>query len=129
MYNYVNTFHTIDSVVASMCYQTSVTSNRVVLDGFLTYQSSTTACSCTLMSSKSTTVRFVALNNLHPNHVNCGNVIRVQSGGTTIIVSCYVSGDVQVSPSQTATHWVLINLPFTMILVIVCYLTQVSKQK
>lgn len=103
MYIYVNTFHTIDSVVASMCYQTSVTSNRVVLDGFLTYQSSTTACSCTLMSSKSTTVRFAALNNLQPNYVYCGNEIRVQSGGTFFIVSCYVSGDVQVSPSQTAT--------------------------
>lgn len=103
MYNYVNTFHTIDSVVASMCYQTSVTSNRVVLDGFLTYQSSTTACNCTLTSSKSTTVNLLALSNLQPNYGSCGSSIRVQSEGTPFILSCYVSGTVQVSPSQPAT--------------------------
>lgn len=103
MYNYVNTFLTIDPVVASMCYQTSVTSNRVVLDGFLTYQSSTTACYCTLTSSKSTTVKLSALSNLQPKHGSCGSSIRVQPEGTFFIVSCYVSGTVQVSPSQPAT--------------------------
>lgn len=86
-----------------MCYQTSATASRVVLDGFLTYQSSTTACSCTLNSSKITTVRFVALNNLQPNHAGCGSNIRVQAGGTFSTISCYVSGTVQVSPSQPAT--------------------------
>lgn len=86
-----------------MCYQTSATANRVVLDGFLTYQSSTTACNCTLTSSKSTTVRFAALNNLHPIHADCGNSILIKSGGTALTISCFISGDVQVSPSQPAT--------------------------
>lgn len=86
-----------------MCYQTSVTSNRVVLDGFLTYKSSTTACICTLTSSKSTTVRFAALNNLHPKHTGCGSEIRVQAGGTIVIISCYVSATAPVSPSQSVT--------------------------
>lgn len=99
----ITTFIPIHSVVSSLCYQTSVTSNRVVLDGFLTYQSSTTACSCTLTSSKSTTVRFAALNNLHPIHAGCGSNIRVQAGETVFTINCYVSGTVQVSPSQPAT--------------------------
>lgn len=86
-----------------MCYQTSVTSNRVVLDGFLTYQSSTTACSCTLTSSKNTTVRFVALNNLRPNYAGCGSEIRVQAEGTFFSISCFVSGTAPVSPSQSVT--------------------------
>lgn len=89
--------------VASLCYQTSVTAKRVVLDGFLTYQSSNTACNCTLTSSKSTTVRFAALNNLHPKHAGCGSEIRVQSGGTFFIINCYVSGTVTISPSQSVT--------------------------
>lgn len=89
--------------VASLCYQTSVTANRVVLDGFLTYQSSTGACSCTLTSSKSTTVSFVALNNLHPIHTGCGSNIRVQTGGTSFIINCFVSGNSPISPSQSVT--------------------------
>lgn len=89
--------------VASLCYQTSVTWNRVVLDGILTYQSSTNVCSCTLNSSESTTVRVAALNNLHPIHAGCGSNIRVQAGETVFTISCYVSGTVQVSPSQPAT--------------------------
>lgn len=91
------------SAVASMCYQTSVTSSRVVLDGFLTYKSSTTTCSCTLTSSKSTTVRFAALNTLQPNYANCGGNIRVQTGGNSFIISCFVSGTAPVSPSQSVT--------------------------
>lgn len=99
----ITTFIPIHSVVSSLCYQTSVTSNRVVLDGFLTYQSSTNACSCTLTSSESTTVEFAALNNLQPYHAGCGSTIRVQTGGTIFTISCYVSGTVKVSPSQPAT--------------------------
>lgn len=88
-----------------MCYQTSATASRVVLDGFLTYmyQSSTTACICTLTSSKSTTVKIAALNNLHPIHADCGSSIRIESGGTILIINCFIFGDVQVSPSQPAT--------------------------
>lgn len=86
-----------------MCYQTSATASQVVLDGFLTYQSSTTACICTLTSSKITTVRFAALNNLHPIHTDCGSSIRIESGGTIFFINCFISGDVQVSPSQPAT--------------------------
>lgn len=89
--------------VASLCYQTSVTAKRVVLDGFLTYQSSTTTCSCTLTSSKSTTVSFVALNNLQPNHAGCGSNILVQAGGTSFIINCLVSGTAPISPSQSIT--------------------------
>lgn len=89
--------------VASLCYQTSVTSNRVVLDGFLTYQSSTTACSCTLTSSTSTTVSFVALNNLQPNHADCGSNILVQAGGTSFTINCFVSRNAPISPSQSVT--------------------------
>lgn len=99
----ITTFIPIHSVVSSLCYQTSVTSNRVVLDGFLTYQSSNTACSCTLTSSKSTTVSFVALNNLQPNYVGCGSNILVQAGGTSFIINCFVSGTAPISPSQSVT--------------------------
>lgn len=101
--SYVITVFTIDPVVASLCYQTSVTWNRVVLDGFLTYQSSTTACSCTLNSSESTTVRVAALNNLQPNHAGCGSDIRVKAGRTFFIIGCFISGTVQISSSQPAT--------------------------
>ncbi|XP_065927132.1 uncharacterized protein [Magallana gigas] len=89
--------------VASLCYQTSVTANRVVLDGFLTYQSSTTACSCTLTSSKSTTVRFAALNNLQPNYAGCGSNILVQAGGTSFTINCFVFRNAPISPSQSVT--------------------------
>lgn len=89
--------------VASLCYQSSVTAKRVVLDGFLTYQSSTTTCSCTLTSSKSTTVSFVALNNLQPNHAGCGSNILVQAGGTSFIINCLVSATAPISPSQSVT--------------------------
>lgn len=100
----VITLFTIDTVVASLCYKTSASlAGRVVLDGFLTSQSSTTTCECTLTSSISTTVRFAALNNLHPNYAGCGSIIRIESGGTAFIISCYVFGTVQISPSQPAT--------------------------
>lgn len=89
--------------VASLCYQTSASASRVVLDGFLTFQSSTTTCECTITSSKSTTVSLVALNNLQPNHAGCGNNIRVQAGGTFFIIGCFVSGTIQISSSQPAT--------------------------
>lgn len=89
--------------VASLCYQTSVTANRVVLDGFLTYQSSTNICSCTLTSSKSTTVRFAALNNLQPIHTGCGSNILVQAGGTSFTINCFVSRNAPISPSQSVT--------------------------
>lgn len=89
--------------VASLCYKTSASANRVVLDGFLTLQSSTTTCECTITSSKSTTVSLVALNNLQPNHAGCGSEIRVQSGGAYFIFNCFVSGTVQISSSQPAT--------------------------
>lgn len=89
--------------VAPLCYQSSVTANRVVLDGFLTYQSSTTACNCTLTSSKSTTVRFKPLNSLHPINSNCGSNIRVQTGGNSFMISCFVSGTAPISPSQSVT--------------------------
>lgn len=89
--------------VASLCYQTSVTAKRVVLDGFLTYQSSNTACNCTLTSSTSTTVRFKPLNNLHPINSNCGSNIRVQTGGNSFMISCFVSGTASISPSQSVT--------------------------
>lgn len=100
---YVIPVFTIDPVVASLCYQTSASAYRVVLDGFLTFQSSTTTCECTITSSKSTTVSLVALNNLQPNHAGCGSEIRVQSGGAYFIFNCFVSGTVQISSSQPAT--------------------------
>lgn len=89
--------------VASLCYQTSVTAKQVVLDGFLTYQSSTTACNCTLTSSKSTTVKLAALSSLQPKHGSCGSSIRVQSEGTIFLINCYILGTVMVSPTQPAT--------------------------
>lgn len=89
--------------VASLCYKTSASFERVVLDGFLAHTSSTNICECTLSSSQNTTVRFAALNNLHPYHISCGSSIRVESGGTTIIINCYISGDIPISPSQPVT--------------------------
>eukprot|EP00105_Crassostrea_gigas_P028807 XP_011450565.2 PREDICTED: mucin-5AC [Crassostrea gigas] len=89
--------------VASLCYKTSASLGRVVLDGFLTQKSSENICDCTLNSSQNTTVRFAALNNLHPYQISCGSSIRVVSAGTTLIINCYISGDIRVSPSQPVT--------------------------
>lgn len=89
--------------VASLCYKTSASSAQVVLDGFLTQKSSTNICECTLNSSQNTTVRFNALNNLHPYQISCGSSIRVESGGATLIINCFISGDIWVSPSQPVT--------------------------
>lgn len=91
------------TTVASLCYKSSASDTRVVLDGFLTYQSNTTSCGCTLTSSESTNVKFTALANLQPNHHGCNNNIRVQSGGTIFLINCYISGNIVVSPSQPAT--------------------------
>lgn len=83
-----------------LCYQTSASANRVVLDGYLTYQSSTTVCSCTLTSSKRTTVTFKALNSLHPIHADCGSNILLHTGRTSFIISCFITGSATVSPTQ-----------------------------
>lgn len=89
--------------VSSLCYKSSASANRVVLDGFLTYRSSTTVCNCTLTSSTSTTVRISALKNLHPYQTSCGSIIRVHSGATALIINCYISGDFPVSSTQAVT--------------------------
>lgn len=81
----------------------AASANRVVLDGFLTYRSSTTVCNCTLSSSTSTTVRISALKNLHPYQTSCGSSIRVNSGATSLIINCYISGDFPVSSTQAVT--------------------------
>nr|XP_034332883.1 integumentary mucin C.1 [Crassostrea gigas] len=91
--------------VASLCYNTSASSRRVVLDGYLTYTSSMKNCECTLSSTQITTVRFAALNNLHPINGGCGSSIVVQSEGTFLSISCFINGDyhITVSPSQPVT--------------------------
>lgn len=89
--------------VASLCYKSSVSANRVVLDGFLASQSLAKTCECTLTSSQSTTVFFAALSDLQPNYQGCNGDIRVQAGGTIFIISCRISGSVQISPSQPVT--------------------------
>lgn len=100
---FVNTYLTIDPVVSSLCYKTSASAGRVVLDGFLTYQSSTKYCGCTLTSSQNTTLIFRGLANLQPNYQGCGSSIRVESGGTSFIINCFVDGDIPVSPTQAVT--------------------------
>lgn len=95
--------HKLFPVVASLCYKTSASGRRVVLDGFLTYLSLIKTCGCTLTSSQRTNVSFAALNNLHPYHPTCGTYIIVQSGETSIVISCFVSGTILVSPSQPVT--------------------------
>ncbi|XP_052710814.1 uncharacterized protein LOC128185196, partial [Crassostrea angulata] len=89
--------------VSSLCYQTSASANRVVLDGYLTYQSFTTVCSCTLTSSKSTTVGFKALNNLHPIYAGCGSNILIHTGRTSFSIGCFITGSATVSPTQAVT--------------------------
>lgn len=89
--------------VASLCYNTSASSRRVVLDGYLTYNSSMKNCECTLSSTQNTTVSFAALNNLHPINGDCGSSIVVHSGGTFLSISCFIDGDITVSPSQPVT--------------------------
>lgn len=89
--------------VASLCYKSSVSANRVVLDGFLASQSLTKTCECTLTSSQSATVSFAVLSNLQPNYQGCNSNIRVQGGGTIFIISCYISATIQISPSQPVT--------------------------
>lgn len=90
--------------VASLCYNTSASSRRVVLDGYLTYTSSMKNCECNLSSTQITTVRFAALNNLHPINGGCGSSIVVQSEGTFLSISCFINGDyITVSPSQPVT--------------------------
>lgn len=103
LYDYVKTFLTTNPLVSSLCYQTSASANRVVLDGFLTYQSSTSACNCTLTSSKSTTVRFTPLNNLHPISAICGSNILIHTGRTSFVISCFITGSATISPTQTVT--------------------------
>ena len=89
--------------MASLCYKTNVSSGRVVLDGFLTYNSPTSAFSCSLTSTQSTNVSFVPINSTHPNYVGCNSAIRINSGGTSFIISCYVSGTIKASPSDRVT--------------------------
>lgn len=89
--------------VASLCYNTSASSGRVVLDGYLTYNSSMKNCECTLSSTQITTVSFAALNNLHPINGGCGSSIVVQSEGRFLSISCFIDGDITVSPSQPVT--------------------------
>ena len=90
-------------LVASLCYQTSATAERVVLDGFLTYNSSTSACSCSLTSTQSTNVSFFPINSTQPNYVGCNSAIRINSGGTSFVISCFVSGTIKASPSDTVS--------------------------
>lgn len=89
--------------VASLCYKTSASSAQVVLDGFLTQKSSTNICECTLNSSQNTTVRLNALNNLHPFQTSCGSSVQVVSAGATLIINCYIFGEIQIAPSQPVT--------------------------
>ena len=89
--------------VSSLCYQTSVSARRVVLDGFLTYNSSTSVCSCSLTSTQSTIANLAPLNSIQPNYAGCDSNIRVQSGGNSFIISCFVSGSVAVPPSESVT--------------------------
>lgn len=89
--------------VASLCYQTSVSARRVVLDGFLTYNSSATVCSCSLTSTQNTSVSFTSLNSLQPNFAGCDSSIRVQNKGTIFIIECFVTGTIAMSPSEAAT--------------------------
>lgn len=100
---YVNTFLIIDPVVSPLCYKTSASVGRVVLDGFLTYQSSTKYFGCTLTSSQNTTLRLRALANLEPNYPGCGSSIQVQSGGTSYTINCIVNWNIPVSPTQAVT--------------------------
>lgn len=101
--NFLNETILFSPTVASLCYKSSASSGRVVLDGYRTYNSSMKNCECTLNSSQNTTVSFAALNNLHPNRIGCGSSIRVQSGGTSFIISCFVTGTLLVSPTQPVT--------------------------
>lgn len=89
--------------VASLCYKTSASLDRVVLDGFLTQKSSENICECTLNSSQNTTVSFKALNNLHPFQTSCGSSVQVVSAGATFIINCYIFGEIRISPSQPVT--------------------------
>lgn len=89
--------------VASLCYKTSVSAGRVVLDGFLTYNSPTSSCRCSLTSTQSSRVNFTPLNSLQPSYVGCDSSIRVQNGGDIIIINCFVLGTITVSPSDTVT--------------------------
>nr|XP_022288551.1 uncharacterized protein LOC111100751 [Crassostrea virginica] len=89
--------------VASLCYKTSVSAGRVVLDGFLTYNSSTFSCSCSLTSTQNTAVTFTPLNSIQPNYLGCDSNIRVQNGETILTMNCFVSGTISVSPSDTVT--------------------------
>lgn len=103
LYDYVKTFLTTNPLVSSLCYQTSASANRVVLDGYLTYQSSTKVCSCTLTSSKRTTVGFKALNNLHPIYAGCWSNILIHTGRTSFSIGCFITGSATVSPTQAVT--------------------------
>lgn len=88
--------------VASLCYKTSVSARRVVLDSFLTYNSSNSVCGCSLTSTQSTSVNFSPLNSLQPNYINCDSRVQIQHGGTVLIINCYVTGTIAMSPSDTA---------------------------
>ena len=86
-----------------LCYKTSVSAGRVVLDGFLTYNSSTSGCSCSLTSTQKTAVTFTPLNSIQPNYPGCDSYITVRNEGTSFTMNCFVSGTISVSPSDTVT--------------------------
>lgn len=89
--------------MASLCYKTNASAGRVVFDGFLTYSSSASSCSCSLTSTQSTIVSLTPLNSIQPNYPACDSYIRVQNGGTAFTFNCYVSGTITVSPSDVVT--------------------------
>nr|XP_022289378.1 cell wall integrity and stress response component 4-like isoform X2 [Crassostrea virginica] len=89
--------------VASLCYKTSVSARRVVLDGSLTYNSITSSCGCTLTSTQSTNVSFNPLGSTQPSPTGCGSSIVIQNGGNAITINCYIAGTVQMLSSQTVT--------------------------
>ena len=89
--------------VAALCYKTSANARRVVLDGFLTYNSSTSACSCSLTTTQSTNVSFISLNSIQPDYQGCESSIKIQNGGTIFTINCYVSGTITVSSTERVT--------------------------
>lgn len=89
--------------VASLCYKSSVKSRKVVLDGFLTYNSSASECRCNLTSTQRTNVSLTALDSLQPGRNPCWSTILVENENNTFVINCHVWGNVAVSDTENAT--------------------------
>ncbi|XP_062616615.1 uncharacterized protein LOC134278322 [Saccostrea cucullata] len=87
---------------ASLCYSTSGTGNRVVLNAFDAHHSSVSVCKCTVTTTHSTKVNFAPLNQLQPTSQFCSSSIVVRTSTESgISMNCFIGGGLSITPQET----------------------------